>query len=69
MKAIVSGIRSSLREDPGVAPKAVDGIPGSQWMIIDYGDVLVHVMQTERRAFYALDDLWSDAPLVPWDAE
>jgi len=67
LKAIVSAVRSALRENPRVAPQAVDGLPGSQWMVIDYGDVLVHVMQTERRAFYALDDLWSDAPLVEWN--
>jgi len=66
IKAITSAVRTTLRDAHGVQPNAVDGMPGSQWMVIDYGDVLVHVMHGDRRDFYSLDDLWSDAPLVEW---
>ena len=69
IKAIASGIRSELREKHDLAPTATDGMPGSQWMVIDYSGVLVHVMHASRREFYALDDLWSDAPLVDWQSD
>jgi len=68
LKAIASGVREGVREKLGIRPHAMDGVPGSQWLVIDYGDVLVHVMHGTRREFYALDDLWSDAPLIAWES-
>jgi ribosome-associated protein len=41
---------------------ASEGSPNSQWMVIDYSDVLVHIFHAEKRGFYALESLWSDAP-------
>lgn len=43
-------------------PTAVDGYPVSQWIVIDYTDVVVHIFHDEKRRFYTLEDLWSDAP-------
>lgn len=62
LKAIASEIQDRLREDYGIRPHAVDGYPTSQWVIVDFGDVLVHIFHQEKRGFYALEDLWSDAP-------
>ena len=45
-------------------PLAVDGFPTSQWIVIDYGDVMFHIFHEQKRAVYALEDLWSDAPQV-----
>ncbi len=67
LKAITNGVRGALKEQWGLRPQATDGMPGSQWLVLDYGDVLVHVMQAAQRDFYALEDLWSDAPLVEWE--
>ena len=41
---------------------AVDGFPASQWIVADYSDVVVHIFHNEKRVFYSLEDLWSDAP-------
>jgi ribosome-associated protein len=41
---------------------AVDGFPASQWIVLDYMQVIVHVFHREKRAFYALESLWGDAP-------
>ena len=40
------------------------GSPESQWMVLDYLDVIVHVMSPESRAYYAIEDLWNDAPRI-----
>ncbi|MBA3651320.1 MAG: ribosome silencing factor [Chthoniobacterales bacterium] len=62
LKAIAGAIESGLREEHGVRPAAVDGFPASQWIVLDYMQVIVHVFHQERRDFYSLEDLWSDAP-------
>jgi len=62
LKAIVSELRDRLIGDHGIKPLAVDGFPISQWVVADYSDVVVHIFNHEKRAFYSLEDLWSDAP-------
>lgn len=62
LKAIAGEIQDRLREEYGIRPHAVDGYPTSQWVIVDFSDVLVHIFHHEKRGFYALEDLWSDAP-------
>jgi ribosome-associated protein len=64
IKAIVNGVEKSLKEEYDRHALAVDGFPTSQWVVIDYGDVMVHVFHEEKRGVYALEDLWSDAPQV-----
>ncbi len=62
LQAIAGEIRDRLRDDFDVRPVAVDGFPVSQWVVMDYLSVLVHIFHTDKRDFYALEDLWSDAP-------
>lgn len=66
LKAIAGEIETSLKQDHGVRPAAVDGFPASQWIVIDYMQVIVHIFHSEKRAFYSLEDLWSDAPRLEW---
>jgi ribosome-associated protein len=61
LKAIAGEVEKGIREDSGRKPFRVSGNSPSQWMILDYGDVLVHVMHTAKRKFYRLEDLWGDA--------
>ena len=65
LKAISSSIRESVREKHGQRPLAEDGYPASQWVVLDYGDVICHLFYGEKRAFYDLENLWSDAKRVP----
>lgn len=67
LKAISSEIREKLREAFGVNAHA-DGFPASQWMILDYSGVIIHVFQPEKRTFYDLESLWRDAPALPFEA-
>lgn len=62
LKAIAGEIQEKLKENHNVAPNAVDGYPISQWIVIDYSDVIVHIFHEKKREFYSLEDLWSDAP-------
>jgi len=64
VKAIVSQIEQALKEECGERPIATDGTPASGWIVIDYGDLLIHVFHVTRRAYYRLEDLWSDAKTV-----
>ena len=62
LKAIAGEIEERLRETHNLRPTAVDGFPLSQWIVIDYGDVIVHIFHQSKREFYNLEDLWGDAP-------
>jgi len=64
LKAIASEIRLQVRDKTHHHPKAEDGFPSSQWIVIDFSDVIVHIFHAEKRDFYRLEDLWNDAPRV-----
>ncbi len=64
LKAISSSIRENVREAFGTKPHAEDGYPLSQWVVLDYGDVICHILHGEKREFYDLESLWSDARRV-----
>jgi len=68
LKAISSSIRERVRDDLGQKPFAEDGYPTSQWIVLDYGEVICHVFLGEKREFYDLENLWSDAKRVNLDA-
>ena len=67
LKAIAGEIETRLREDHGIRAVAVDGFPASQWIVLDYLQVVVHVFHRDKRAFYSLEDLWGDATRVEWE--
>ncbi len=62
LRAISDEIRDRLREDHDIRPFAVDGTLPTAWMVLDYFDVIVHVMRTDAREHYDLESLWGDAP-------
>lgn len=65
MQAVVRDLEQTLRNDDGVRPLRVEGRASSGWILIDYGDVVVHLFSAEQRSFYRLEELWSAAvPLV-----
>jgi ribosome-associated protein len=46
---------------------SVEGYEASSWVVQDYGDVMVHVFNPQTREYYALEDLWADAPRIDWE--
>ncbi len=66
LRAIRDEIKEQLRLSHERSPRGVDGKTDSQWTVLDYGDVIVHVFHPERRDFFTLEANWSDAPRVQW---
>lgn len=64
LRAIVDEITDRLREDHGIRPRATDGNIRASWQVMDFFDVIVHVMRQEVRDRYDLEGLWGDAPKV-----
>ena len=65
--AIVDEITRRLKET-GVRPLHIEGAPRSDWVLLDFDDVVVHVFTEDLRAYYALDSLWGDAPRIDDEA-
>ncbi len=66
MHAVADNIKH-MAKDLGEIPFSVDGYDEGSWIIMDYIDVIVHVFDSEKRAYYDLDSLWGDNPKVPWE--
>ena len=62
--AIVDEIEEKLRES-GAKPIRREGHKEGRWVLLDYGEIVVHVQHEEERMFYALERLWSDCPVIP----
>jgi len=62
---ITEEIDSAMHEH-GDARLSVEGYESSKWVVQDYGDVVVHVFDDSTRQYYALEELWADAPRVDW---
>jgi len=64
--AIADEIETQVAERFGIRPTAVEGLDARRWVLIDYGDVIVHVFLDEERDYYRLERLYSDAPRLDW---
>ena len=62
--AIADSVRDYLLDNYGIKPYNYDGYRNAQWIVIDYGDTLVHVFTRETRQLYNLEELWADAPIT-----
>jgi len=64
LRAIVNEITDKLREEHDVRPRVMDGTLQGAWVVLDFFDVIVHIMRADARARYDLEGLWGDAPKV-----
>lgn len=62
LKAIADNVEHMVKEKCGENPYKHEGRQAQQWILIDYVNVVVHVMLSETRKFYQLEEMWSDAP-------
>lgn len=66
VKAIADAIEVEVKEELNENPYRHEGQQSAQWILIDYVNVVVHVMQPETRKFYRLEEMWSDAPMTEY---
>jgi ribosome-associated protein len=64
LRAIMDEVRDKLQEETGLKPRATDGNLHTAWVVLDYFDVIVHIMRADVRQHYDLEGLWGDAPRV-----
>lgn len=62
VKAIHDGINESMKKERGELPRRVEGLPEARWVLLDYLDVVVHILTPEAREYYRLEQLWGEAP-------
>ena len=64
VQAIAENIRTEFKHNHAILPLAIEGMDKGRWVLLDYGEVMVHVFQQPVREFYDLEGLWSEAPEV-----
>ena len=65
IQAIADEIRQQLAK-LGEAPVSIEGYENAEWVLVDFGDFLVHIFSQKARAYYDLERLWRDAPSLQW---
>lgn len=69
VSAIAEAIRADLKAEADEIPLGIEGLDTGRWVLVDYGDLVVHVFDEHLRRFYDLEALWVDAPRVPVPAD
>ena len=67
VRAIVEEVEKQIKDNDGPGPLRIEGLDDARWVLMDYGDFVVHVFLDEVRRYYDLERLWADAPRLPWD--
>lgn len=68
VKTIAEEVEERVADGGGPRPRRIEGLDGLRWVLMDYGDFVVHVFLDEERDYYELERLWSDVPRVDWAA-
>ncbi len=66
VRTIAEEVEARVKAAGGGAPLRVEGLAETQWVLLDYGDVVVHVFLDEVRRYYELERLWGDVPRLDW---
>jgi len=69
LRAVLRDVAGTVEDLHGVKPTMTEGKADTRWVVLDYIDVMVHVMHEELREYYGLEDLWKDAKEVTWHQE
>jgi ribosome-associated protein len=68
VRTIVDAVEEQVRAEHGRSPLRSEGVGEQQWVLVDYGDVVVHVFADEVRAYYEIERLYRDVPRLEWRA-
>ena len=66
VQAIDDNIQKRIKQELATFPSHVEGKQGSMWVLVDYFLTVVHIFHPEKRAFYEIEDLWSDAQITEY---
>ena len=66
VKALVDDIEGQVKAAGGPSPRRIEGRDRHEWVLMDYGDIVVHVFLDETRRYYELERLWGDVPRLDW---
>jgi ribosome-associated protein len=66
VRTIVEEIERRIKDESNESPRSIEGMSDASWVLLDYGDVIVHVFLGDAREYYDLERLWADAPRVDW---
>lgn len=69
VQSVADSVHLGLKKEHNTLPLGMEGMKEGRWVLIDYGDVMVHIFQESVRNFYDLDGLWSEAAEIPLPAE
>ncbi len=69
VRAIVEEVEFQIGANGGPKPLRIEGLDTSEWVLMDFGDFVVHVFTTELREYYELERLWDDQPRISWQSE
>jgi len=69
VQAIAENIRIEMKHKHDILPLAIEGMDQGRWVLLDYGEVMIHVFQPAVREFYDLEGLWSEAPELELQVE
>lgn len=68
VRTIANEVSARIREQLGISPLHSEGLAEQQWILLDYGDVVVHIFAEPTRQFYEIERLYTDVPVVNWRA-
>jgi ribosome-associated protein len=68
VRTICEEIEEAMKAEDGTGPRSIEGLHDASWVLMDYGDLVVHVFLAETREYYALERLWTDAPRIAWES-
>ncbi len=69
VRALASELRKVGKQRWGLRPNGIEGMEAARWVLVDFGDVVIHIFDGPLRGFYDLDSLWSDAPRISFSPE
>jgi ribosome-associated protein len=69
VRTVAEEVEERIKQAGGPAPMSIEGLDDARWVLMDYGDFVVHLLLGEARDFYQLDRLWSDAERWEWEAD
>jgi ribosome-associated protein len=68
VRTMAEEVEEKVKQEGGPAPLRIEGLDDARWVLMDYGDFVVHILLEDARDFYQLDRLWADAERWDWDA-